>query len=66
MSNPGGVPTPLWDLPVRFIHWAFVVLIPALWWTAENGKMALHMQIGTVMLQLLVIRVLWGLSLIHI
>lgn len=60
MSTPGGVPTPLWDLPVRFIHWAFVVLIPALWWTAENGKMALHMQIGTVMLQLLVIRVLWG------
>ena len=60
MSPPGGVRTPLWDLPVRFIHWAFVVLIPALWWTAENGKMALHMQIGTVLLQLLVIRILWG------
>jgi cytochrome b len=60
VSPPGGVRTPLWDLPVRFIHWAFVVLIPALWWTAENGKMALHMQIGTVLLQLLVIRILWG------
>lgn len=60
MSPTGGVRTPLWDLPVRFIHWAFVVLIPALWWTAENGKMALHMQIGTVLLQLLVIRILWG------
>ncbi|WP_395390979.1 cytochrome b/b6 domain-containing protein [Novosphingobium sp. BL-8A] len=58
--DSAGVRTPLWDLPVRFIHWAFVVLIPALWWTAENDRMALHMQIGTVLLQLLVIRILWG------
>ncbi|TCM19666.1 cytochrome b [Novosphingobium sp. PhB165] len=63
MSSPAdatGVRTALWDLPVRVIHWSFVVLIPALWWTAENDRMALHMQIGTVLLQLLVIRVLWG------
>jgi cytochrome b len=54
------VRTPLWDWPVRVIHWSFAVLIPALWWTAENGEMGWHTSIGTVLMQLLVIRVLWG------
>ncbi len=51
----------LWDLPVRLIHWSFVVLLPLLWWTAENGEMDLHMTLGLVMLGLVVFRVLWGL-----
>jgi cytochrome b len=54
------VRTPLWDWPVRIIHWSFAVLIPALWWTAENGEMGWHTVIGTVLMQLVVIRVLWG------
>jgi len=54
------VRTRLWDWPVRVIHWSFAVLIPALWWTAENGEMGWHTSIGTILMQLLVIRILWG------
>ncbi|KPH60283.1 MULTISPECIES: cytochrome b/b6 domain-containing protein [Novosphingobium] len=54
------VRTPLWDWPVRIIHWSFALLIPALWWTAENGEMGWHTSIGTILMQLVVIRVLWG------
>lgn len=59
-GTSGAARTRLWDLPVRVIHWCFVLLIPALWWTAENGEMSLHMQLGTILLQLLVVRILWG------
>lgn len=51
----------LWDLPVRLVHWSFVALLPALWWTAENGKMETHVQLGMVMLILVLFRILWGL-----
>ncbi|MEP7222866.1 MAG: cytochrome b/b6 domain-containing protein [Novosphingobium sp.] len=50
----------LWDLPVRLVHWAFVGLMPALWWTARNGKLDLHEKIGMTMLGLVVFRLLWG------
>lgn len=51
----------LWDLPVRLVHWSFVGLLPALWWTAENGKIDTHIQLGMVMLILVLFRILWGL-----
>lgn len=53
--------TKLWDLPVRLTHWGFVALLPALWWSAEFGKIDLHKTLGLVMLGLVVFRVLWGL-----
>ena len=53
-------PVKLWDLPVRICHWAFVLLIPALWWTAENNEMGWHMRLGLSLLVLVVFRVLWG------
>ncbi len=54
-------PVKLWDLPIRLVHWSFVALLPALWWTAENGRMDLHIQLGMVMLILVLFRILWGL-----
>jgi cytochrome b len=51
----------LWDLPVRLVHWAFVVLLPWLWWTAKNGDIETHLKLGMVMLILVVFRILWGL-----
>ena len=51
----------LWDLPVRLVHWSFVALLPALWISAEQGKVDLHVTLGLVMLGLVVFRVLWGL-----
>lgn len=50
----------LWDWPVRLIHWAMVVLIPLLWWTAEEGEMERHRTLGLVLLFLIIFRLLWG------
>jgi cytochrome b len=50
----------LWDIPVRTIHWAIVLLMPALWWTGENSEMTLHKQLGYVMLALVMFRLFWG------
>jgi cytochrome b len=50
----------LWDLPVRLVHWSFVALLPALWWTGEEGELELHRTIGYVMLALVVFRLIWG------
>ena len=66
MNDPLGIPATrlrdvkVWDPLLRITHWSFPLLIPAMWWTAENSKWALHRQIGLVLLGLLVFRVLWG------
>lgn len=51
----------LWDWPVRLTHWSFVMLLPAMWWTGENGDLSRHILLGEVFLGLVVFRVLWGL-----
>lgn len=60
MGEPSAIRVRLWDLPVRLCHWSFVILIPALWWTAENEKIGLHMRLGMLLLVLLTFRILWG------
>lgn len=50
----------LWDLPVRLIHWSFVLLMPALWWTWRDGRMDMHRLLGYLALGLLLFRILWG------
>jgi cytochrome b len=60
-AQAAAAPVKLWDLPVRLVHWSFVALLPALWWTAENGKIETHIQLGMVMLILVLFRILWGL-----
>lgn len=50
----------VWDPLLRLTHWSFALLVPAMWWTAENSRWALHRRIGLVLLGLLVFRVLWG------
>lgn len=59
MTPPARVPT--WDLPTRLFHWAIVLLVPFLWWSAEEGRMDLHIPAGIAMFGLLVFRLLWGL-----
>lgn len=51
----------IWDWPVRICHWAFVVLIPLAWWTAEEHMFDWHFRIGISLLILLVFRLIWGL-----
>lgn len=60
-AEAAGTPVRLWDWPVRLVHWLFVLLLPALWWTAEEGDLELHKALGMTMLILLVFRILWGL-----
>lgn len=51
----------IWDLPTRAFHWLVVLLIPAMWWTAEEERMDLHILLGQVMLGLILFRIIWGL-----
>lgn len=50
----------VWDPLLRLTHWSFPLLVPALWWTAENAKWALHKRLGLVLLGVLAFRVVWG------
>lgn len=50
----------VWDPLLRITHWSFLLIIPMMWWTAENSKWALHRQTGLVLLGLLAFRFLWG------
>lgn len=50
----------VWDPLLRLTHWSFPLLVPALWWTAENSKWALHKRLGLVLLGVLVFRLVWG------
>jgi cytochrome b len=50
----------IWDLPTRIFHWSIVLLIPFLWWSAEEERMDLHIPAGIAMLGLLLFRLLWG------
>ncbi|MFY8047335.1 MAG: cytochrome b/b6 domain-containing protein [Erythrobacter sp.] len=52
--------TKVWDPLLRLTHWSFPLLIPAMWWTAENDRWVLHKRLGLVLLGLLVFRILWG------
>lgn len=50
----------VWDLPLRLCHWSFALLVPALWWTAENSQWAWHKRLGITLLGVLMFRVVWG------
>jgi cytochrome b len=50
----------VWDPLLRMTHWSFALLVPAMWWTAESHKWALHRRFGLVLLGLLAFRLLWG------
>ncbi|MBE9605201.1 cytochrome b/b6 domain-containing protein [Acetobacteraceae bacterium H6797] len=50
----------VWDIWVRLFHWALVALLGLMWWTAETGRMDLHVTLGLAMFGLLVFRIVWG------
>jgi cytochrome b len=50
----------VWDLPTRVFHWALVILLPFLWWSATNDEMNWHKLAGFVLAALLVFRIYWG------
>jgi len=50
----------VWDLPLRLTHWSFAILVPALWWSAENSQWTWHKRLGLTLLGLLIFRIIWG------
>ncbi|WP_394230663.1 cytochrome b/b6 domain-containing protein [Shewanella colwelliana] len=50
----------VWDLPTRVFHWTMIVLLGALWWTAENGEMGWHQVFAYSLMVLIVFRLVWG------
>jgi cytochrome b len=55
-------PVLLWDLPIRLVHWSFVLLLPALWWTWRSGHLEWHDRLGYLLTALLVFRLFWGVA----
>jgi cytochrome b len=53
----------VWDLPIRLFHWALVLIIIALYFTAAvfDSYLGWHMYLGVTVGGLVVFRVLWGL-----
>jgi cytochrome b len=63
-ADPAATPAPervrIWDWPTRAFHWLLVLLIAAMWWTAEYDRIELHAILGIVTAGLLLFRLLWG------
>ncbi|MEO0425533.1 MAG: cytochrome b/b6 domain-containing protein, partial [Pseudomonadota bacterium] len=58
-SRPG--PVKIWDWPTRAVHWAFALLVPSSWITANAFDLLdAHMLLGYITLGLVAFRVLWG------
>lgn len=59
---PALAPVAVWDLPVRFVHWALVALLVGLIVTGQVGNewMLWHIRFGQALLALLAFRLIWG------
>ena len=51
---------PVWDLGVRFFHWALVILVAGAVTTIKLDRLDLHVWCGYGVLSLLIFRILWG------
>lgn len=51
---------PVWDLPVRLVHWLLAGLIAFSWWSVHNHHTDWHIWSGCAILMLLIFRLLWG------
>lgn len=52
--------TIIWDWTIRLFHWLIVLLIPLMWWTAEEGMMDWHRRFGLSLFALIIFRIIWG------
>jgi cytochrome b len=51
----------VWDLPVRFFHWALVASFAGAYWLSESERLRnVHVNLGYVVLGLVAFRVIWG------
>ena len=56
---PGSV-QPIWDLPIRLVHWTLAGLVAFSWWSVHNHHTDWHIWSGCAILTLLIFRLLWG------
>jgi cytochrome b len=54
------VKQPVWDLPIRIVHWLLAALIAFSWWSVHNHHTDWHIWSGCAILALLIFRLLWG------
>jgi cytochrome b len=61
-ASKGPKKVKVWDLSVRFFHWALVASIGFLWYSGETGGTAMdwHVYVGYFVLGLIIYRVIWG------
>lgn len=62
MTTAGPAQTIIWDWTIRLFHWLIVLLIPLLWWTAEEGMMDWHRRLGLTMFAVIMFRLVWGIA----
>ena len=60
LSSRGLSRQPVWDVPIRLVHWLLAGLIAFSWWSAETSHLDLHIWSGCAILTLLIFRLLWG------
>lgn len=60
LSEIRAVKKPVWDLPVRLVHWLFAALIAFSWWSVHHHHTDWHIWSGCAILTLLIFRFLWG------
>ena len=51
---------PVWDLPLRLVHWLIAGLIVFSWWSVHHHHTDWHIWSGCAILTLLIFRLLWG------
>ena len=51
---------PVWDLPVRLVHWTLAGLVVFSWWSVHNHHTDWHIWSGIAILTLLLFRLMWG------
>jgi cytochrome b len=54
-----GAPVPVWDLPLRLLHWATALCVLVAWFT-PNTYDTLHRSAGYAVLILVPVRLVWG------
>ncbi len=60
LSASDGGKQPVWDPPIRLVHWLLAGLITFSWWSVHNHHTDWHIWSGCAILTLLIFRLLWG------
>ena len=60
LTTASSAEQPVWDLPVRLVHWLLAVLIAFSWWSVNYHHTGWHIWSGCAILTLLIFRLLWG------